>query len=182
MQMRKPKLLDENALFDFAVRALGGRAHSISELKMKLKRRAEDAAAIDPVLSKLKQYGYLNDRKFADSFTASRKEGRGFGSERVLRELHGKQVPRIVAEQSVKEAYEASDELAMADQLLQKKFRGKVLAEFLAEPKNLQAAFRRLRYSGYSSAITIRVLKRYTSRAEEIDEPDDDGEPVAGMD
>ena len=64
----------------------------------------------------------------------------------------------------------------MADQLLQRKFRGKILPEFLAEPKNLQAAFRRLRYAGYSSAITIRVLKRYTSRAGEIDEPIEEGE------
>ena len=173
--------MDENALFDYALKALGSRAHSIAELKMKLKRRAADAMSIDPVLSKLKQYGYLNDRKYADSFTTSRKEGHGFGSERVLRELRGKQVPRIVAEQAVKEAYESSDELALADQLLQKKFRGKDLREFLAVPKNLQAAFRRLRYAGYNSSITIKVLKRYTSRAEEIDEPDEGGEPVEGI-
>jgi len=178
MPFRKPSLLDENALFDYALRALGARAHSISELKTKLKRRAEDPAIIDPVLSKLKQYGYLNDRKYADSFTASRKEGRGFGSERVLRELHGKQVPKLVAEQAVKEAYETTDELDLADQLLKRKFRGKNLPEFLADPKHLQAAFRRLRYAGYSSAITIRALKRYTSGAEEINEPDDDGEGI----
>ena len=126
-------------------------------------------------MSRLKQHGYLNDRKYADSFTASRKEGRGFGRERVLRELHGKQVPRIVAEQAVKDAYESSDELAMADQLLQRKFRGKDLPVFLAEPKNLRAAFRRLRYAGYSSAITLRVLKRYTSHAEEIGESIEEG-------
>lgn len=179
---RKPLLLDENALFDFALRALGARAHSISELKRKLQRRAAEPASIDAVMSRLKQYGYLNDRKYADSFTASRKEGHGFGRERVLRELQGKQVPRIVAEQAVKDAYESSDELMLADQLLQRKFRGKNLPEFLAEPKNLQAAFRRLRYAGYSSAITIRVLKHYTSRAEEIDESVEDGEREQGAD
>lgn len=181
MAFKKPALLDENALFDYALRGLGSRAHSISELKTKLKRRAEVPAAIDAVLSKLKQYGYLNDRKFADSFTASRKEGRGFGRERVLRELNNKQVPRIVAEEAVKEAYDPADELALADQLLQKKYRGKDLHDFLAEPKNVQAAFRRMRYAGYSSAITIMVLKRYTSRAEEIDESEADGEPVEGL-
>ena len=182
MAFKKPALLDENALFDYALRALGSKAHSISELKMKLKRRAEVPASIDAVLSKLKQYGYLNDRTFADSYTASRKVGRGFGRERVLRELGNKQVPRIVAQEAVKEAYDAEDELAMADQMLQKKFRGKDLHEFLAEPKNVQAAFRRLRYAGYSAALTIKILKRYTSRAEEIDESEAEGEPVEGMD
>ena len=177
---KKPSLLDENALFDFALRALGARGHSISDLKRKLQRRAAEPVFIDAVMSRLKQHGYLNDRKYADSFTASRKEGHGFGRERVLRELHGKQVPRIVAEQAVKEAYESSDELKLADQLLQKKFRGKNLPEFLTEPKNLQAAFRRLRYAGYSSAITIKVLKHYTSRAEEIDESVEDGEHEQG--
>jgi regulatory protein len=175
MKGRKPTLLDENALFDYALRALGARAYSIFELKRKLHRRAAEPGFIDAVMSRLKQYGYLNDRKYADSFTASRKEGRGFGPERVLRELHGKQVPRIVAEQAVKDAYESSDEFTMADQLLQRKYRGKDLPEFLAEPKNLQAAFRRLRYAGYSSAITVRVLKRYSSRAEEIDESNEEG-------
>lgn len=181
MPFRKPKVLDEKALFDYAVKALGGRAHSISDLKRKLYPRAAERKDIDSVMSRLKQYGYLNDRKYADSFTASRKEGHGLGSERVLRELHGKQVPRIVAEQAVKDAYESSDESAMADQLLQRKFRGKNLPEFLAEPKNLQAAFRRLRYAGYSSAVTIRVLKHYTSRAAEIDETIEDGEPNPEM-
>jgi regulatory protein len=165
-------LLDENALFDFAVRALGARAYSISDLKRKLQRRSAEPAFVDAAMSRLKQYGYLNDRKYADSFTASRKDGHGFGRERVLRELHGKQVPRLVAEEAVKEAYESSDEFTMADQLLQRKFRGKDLREFLAEPKNLQAAFRRLRYAGYGSAITIRVLKQYTGKAEELDESD----------
>ena len=171
---KKPTPLDENALFEYASRSLGGRAHSISELKLKLRRRAAEPRDIDAVLSRLKQSGFLNDKKYADSFAASRKEGRGFGSERVLRELQGKQVPRIVAEQAVKDAFESADELELADQLLQRKFRGKVLPEFLAQPKNLQAAFRRLRYAGYSSAITIRVLKRYTGHAEEIDESIED--------
>jgi regulatory protein len=182
MAFKKPTPLDENALFDYALRALGSRGHSISELKLKLKRRAEEPASIDAVLSKLKQYGYLNDRKYADSFTASRKVGKGFGRERVLRELGSKQVPRIVAEEAVKEAYDPEDEFAMADLLLQKKFRGKDLHEFLADPKNVQAAFRRLRYAGYSSAITMKVLKRYTSRADEIDESEAEGEPVEGAD
>ena len=173
---RKPALLDENALYEYALKALGARAHSISEFKFKLKRRAAEPQCIDAVMSRLKQNGFLNDRKYADSFAASRKEGRGFGSERVLRELQGKSVPRIVAEQAVKEAYESSDELVLADEFLQRKYRSKNLPEFLAEPKNLQAAFRRLRYAGYSSAITIRVLKRYTIRAEEIDESSADVE------
>ena len=172
---RKPTLLDEDALFEYALKALGARALPISELKRKLQRRAAEPKSIDAVMSRLKQHGYLNDRKYADSFTASRKEGHGFGRERVLRELHGKQVPRIVAEQAVKDAYDSSDEFTMADQFLQRKFRGKNLPEFLAVPKNLQAAFRRLRYAGYSSSITIRVLKQYTGRAAEIDESVEDG-------
>ena len=41
MTKRKPKLFQEPELLNYAVRALGGRAHSTGELREKLRRRAE---------------------------------------------------------------------------------------------------------------------------------------------
>ncbi|MGH9666137.1 MAG: recombination regulator RecX, partial [Bryobacteraceae bacterium] len=67
MRSRQPKLLAAEGLMNYAVRVLGGRALSTGELRQKLLRKAENAADIDGVLARLKELGYLNDKRFADA-------------------------------------------------------------------------------------------------------------------
>jgi regulatory protein len=166
---RKPKLLDQEQLTNYAVRALGGRAHSAGELREKLSRRAASAADIDVVLAKLREFGYLNDQRFAENFASARLENQGFGKMRVLRELRQRRVAPKLAEQVTEQAFQDTNETDLIEAFLKRKYRGKQLGPFLAEEKNLAAAFRRLRYAGFSSGESIRVLKRYASRAEELE-------------
>lgn len=172
----RAKLLDRDQLLEYAQRVLAMRALSIGELKQKLRLRAQVEADVDSVLSVLKQAGALNDRKFADSFAVARKSNQGFGQHRVLRDLMIKKVPSTVAKEAVREAYENTDEADLIAQFLERKYRGKDLKVFLEEEKNLASAYRRLRTAGFSSTNSIKVLKRFASRAEEI--PED--EPVEG--
>ncbi|HEY3738554.1 MAG TPA: regulatory protein RecX [Bryobacteraceae bacterium] len=166
------KLLDRDHLLEYAQRVLGMRALSIGELKQKLRLRAAVESDVDSVLSVLKQAGALNDRTFADSYAAARRTNQGFGQHRVLRDLMVKRVPSTVAKEAVREAYENTNELELIAQFLERKYRGKDLKVFLEEEKNLASAYRRLRTAGYSSSNSIKVLKRYASRAEEIPEDD----------
>jgi regulatory protein len=166
------KLLDRDHLLEYAQRVLGTRALSIGELKQKLRLRAAVESDVDSVLSVLKQAGALNDRTFADSYAAARRTNQGFGQHRVLRDLMVKRVPSTVAKEAVREAYENTNELELIAQVLERKYRGKDLKVFLEEEKNLASAYRRLRTAGYSSSNSIKVLKRYASRAEEIPEDD----------
>jgi regulatory protein len=172
---RRMKLLDRDHLLEYAQRVLGGRAMSIGELKQKLRLRAEVESDVDSVLSVLKQAGALNDRMFADSYASARKTNQGFGQHRVLRDLMVKRVPSTVAKEAVRGAYEDSDELVLIAQFLERKYRGKDLKVFLEEEKNLASAYRRLRTAGYGSSNSIKVLKRFASRAEEIEEDDAPG-------
>ena len=169
---RRPKLLDRDQLLQYAQRVLAMRALTIGELKQKLRLRAQVEADIDSVLSVLKQAGALNDRKFADSYATARKSNQGFGQHRVLRDLMVKKVPSTVAKEAVREVYENTDETELIAQFLERKYRGKDLKVFLEEEKNLASAYRRLRTAGYSSSNSIKVLKRYASRADEIEEGD----------
>jgi len=166
---RKPKLLDQEQLTNYAVRALGGRAHSAGELRQKLSRRAASAPDIDVVLAKLREFGYLNDQRFAENFASARLENQGFGKMRVLRELRQRRVAPKLAEQVTEQAFQDTNETDLIEAFLKRKYRGKQLGPFLAEEKNLASAFRRLRYAGFSSGASIRVLKRYASRAEELE-------------
>lgn len=169
MDKRKQKLLDQEQLTNYAVRALGGRAHSAGELREKLARRAASASDIDVVLGKLREFGYLNDQRFAENFASARLENQGFGKMRVLRELRQRRVAPKLAEQVTEQTFQDTNETDLIEAFLKRKYRGKQLGPFLAEEKNLAAAFRRLRYAGFSSGASIRALKRYASRAEELE-------------
>src|ERR1039458_8653384 len=87
MKERKRPRLDAAALWEYALRVLAGRAHSTGDLRQKLRGKAERAADVDPTIARLKEYGYLNDRKFAESFAAARLENEGLGKTRVLADL-----------------------------------------------------------------------------------------------
>jgi regulatory protein len=178
MTKRKPKLFQNEELLNYAVRALGGRAHSTGELREKLRRRAERAEDVDAVLAKLKELGYLDDKRFAESYAAARLENQGLGKMRVLRDLRQRRIAPQLAEQVTEKTYQETDETKLIEDFLKRKYRGKKLGEFLGEEKNLAAAYRRLRYAGFSAGASIRVLKRYARQAEELEglEVEDPGE------
>ncbi len=169
MPLRKPRRLDAAALWEYALRALASRGHSIGEIREKLRRKAERAEDVDGVLSRLKQYALLNDRKFADSVAGSRLQNQGFGRARVLKELRQRRVAPAVAEQAVNETYREADETALIEAFLARKFRRIDLGAYLQEPKNLASAYRKLRTAGFSSGNSIRVLKRYAEEAEQLE-------------
>ena len=162
---------------EYAQRVLAMRAYTIGELKQKLRTRALVEGDVDGVLSVLKQVGVLNDRTFADSFATARKTNQGFGQHRVLRDLMVKKVPSTVAKEAVREAYENTDETVLISGFLERKYRGKDLKVFLEEEKNLASAYRRLRTAGYSSQNSIKVLKQYATRADEIEDGELEAEP-----
>jgi regulatory protein len=165
---------------EFALRALSGRALSTSELRERLRKRAAGAADVDAVIAKLKDAGYLDDRRFAESFASARKENQGFGRMRVIRDLRQRRVAPGLAEKAADQAFEGSDEAQLVGRYLERKYRNVELASYLSEDKNLAAAFRRLRHAGFSAATSIRVLKRYAAKADELEamesEQDSDAE------
>jgi len=166
---RQPKRLDVDGLMNYALRTLGARAHSSGELRQKLTRRAERASDVDTVLSRLKESGYLDDRRYAESYASARLENEGHGRARVLRDLRQRRVAPALAEKTVERTFSQTDETVLIEAYLHRKFRGKDLAPWLADEKNLMAAYRRLRYAGFSGSNSIRVLKRYAQRAEELE-------------
>ena len=85
---------------------------------------------------------------------------------RVLRDLRQRRVAPKLAEQVTEQTYQQTDEANLIEEFLRRKYRGKQLGTFFSEEKNLAAAFRRLRYAGFSAGQSIRVLKRFASQPE----------------
>ncbi len=169
MPVREPKKLDFDGLLEYAVRSLAARAHSLSELRLKLRRRAERAADVEPVIARLKEYGYLDDRRFAELYATARRDNQGFGKMRVLRDLMARRVAPAVAKQAAEAAFRGLDEVQLIQSFLARKYRNRDLAALLADEKSLASVYRRLRQAGFSPGNSIRVLKGYSAQAEELE-------------
>jgi regulatory protein len=154
----------------YAGRALATRAQSVTELRTRLRKRAAQMEDVDCVLGYLKDSGYVDDQRFAGTFADMRRENQGLGKARVVRDLMSRRVSQQVAQAAVDASYKETDEVALIENFLARKYRGKNLKALLAEPKNLSSAYRKLRVAGFGGSQSIRVLKRYAAAAEEIEE------------
>jgi regulatory protein len=181
MARRKTEPLDSEGLMNMALRALRGRAQSTGELKEKLARRAARVEDVAGVLAKLKEIGYLDDRRFAENYAVARLENQGLGKIRVLRDLRQRRVAGQLAEQVTESAYRDTNEINLIEEFLARKYRGKKLGPFLSDRNNLAGAYRRLRYAGFSSGASIGVLKRYSQQDEALEALESEGLGEAGI-
>jgi regulatory protein len=170
----KSRKLNREQLWDYALRNLGHREHSVSELRQKLARRAASSTDVEETMVRLKESGLTDDKRFAEAFASARLNDRGFGRQRVLRDLQTKRVSNTDAAAAVEQTYADTDEASLIDAFLQRKYRGKDLQAFLSEQKNLANAFRRLRLAGFSSSASLAALKRHSASAEDLPEPEED--------
>jgi regulatory protein len=170
MEKRKSRLLDAEALWIYALRALGGRAHSTGELREKLRRRAERAADVDSVLARLKDAHYLDDQRFAEGFAGSRLSGEGMGRRRVINDLRQRRVAPALAQRTVEKVYRDVDEEALIEEWVRRKYRMALREGLFQEDKDWAAAYRRLLRAGFQSAEIAKVLKRFARNPELLDQ------------
>jgi len=167
--MPRATQLTPERLWSYALRLLGQRAYSSGELRSKLRLRADSVGAAEQVMTKLADYGLLDDQKFAETYAVSRRENDQLGRLRVLRDLRARRVPHQVAERAVSRAFSETDEQELAAAHLTRKLRGKDLAEWLSDERHLASAFGRLQRAGFSASASIAVLKRFATRAVELE-------------
>jgi len=170
MDVKSPRRLDVARLWDYALKSLAGRAHSTGELREKLRRRADKAGDVDDVLARLKEHGYLDDRRFAEGFAAARLSSERFGRTRVLQDLRQRRVAPALAERTVKQVYQEVNEVELIEDWIRRKYRAVPREGLFQEDKDLAAAYRRLRRAGFRSGDIVRVLKRFAKNPELLDE------------
>lgn len=169
MNERRVRTLDAAALWEYALKVLGGRAHSTGELREKLRRRAERVEDIDDILTRLKQDGYLDDRRYAESYAASRLSGEKFGRTRVIHDLRQHRVAPTLAETTVQKVYQEVDEVALIEEWVRRKYRMATREGLFAGEKDLAAAYRRLTRAGFRSGEILKVLKRFAKNPDLLD-------------
>jgi regulatory protein len=138
-------------------------------LREKLRRRAALAGDVDDVLTRLKTAGYLDDRRFAESFATARLSGEKFGRTRVMQDLRHRRVAPALAESTVQKVYQEVDEVALIEEWIRRKYRMAPRQGLFQDEKDLASAYRRLVRAGFRTGEIVKVLKRFAKDPELLD-------------
>ena len=164
---KKSEPLNEVALYEYAVNALGRRMRTVAELSRLMRSRVEPGesgqAKITAVLTRLKEYGYLNDADYAANYARLRQENASFGKRRVRQDLAVKGVHPEVIATTLETAYEDVNEEALARRHLERKG--------VKKPSNEKEAARVMRMlvrAGFASGVIYAVLKKWDVPEEEL--------------
>jgi regulatory protein len=157
---KKKEPLNEPALYEYAVIALGRRMRTVAELKRLMRKRVEanDAgeAKVEAVIARLKEQRYLNDTDFAQNYTRLRQENRSFGKRRVQQDLIQKGVHANIVSKTLEAAYENVNEEELARQHLERKRIRKPTNE-----KETARIMRLLVRAGFSTGVIFKILKNW---------------------
>lgn len=160
--------LEEAGLLEYAVKSLGARMRSERDLRRLMGQRAEPGEegvrAMDAVVAKLKELGYLSDERFAADYTRLRQENEKFGRRRVQQGLMQKGVAAATVNEAVGKAYDEVDEVALARQYVERKRMRKPEGE-----KEVARAMRRMIGAGFSTRAVWAVLRSWGAAVEEVD-------------
>jgi len=158
---KRPKeIIDENALYDYAVRSLGRRMRTVAELKRLMRQRVPKGEIgellINMVILRLKDQKYLNDASYAAAYSSFRRDNEKYGKRRVITDLKVKGVHQDVIEKIVDEAYATVNEEDLARAYLKRKRLKKP-----ASDKDAARIFRGLIRAGFGVGVAIKVLKNW---------------------
>lgn len=146
-------------LYNYAVRLLARREYARKELQAKLVGKGiANAGTAQQVLDKLVQQNYQNDARFAQAFVRY-KSARGFGPERIVRDL----TERGVAADTIAQAFDLAAEAPLdwqrtIETVWQKKFN-QPAASYQEKAKQM----RFLLYRGFSHEQIHSLFARLDS-------------------
>jgi regulatory protein len=113
-------------------------------------------AVIQSVIIRLREYGFLNDRTYAETYTRLRHENEKLGQRRVKENLKQKGIPEALIAETLDARYAGTNEEALArDHLARKRIK---LPE---TPKEVARVMRRLVTAGFSTGTIYKILRQW---------------------
>jgi regulatory protein len=157
---KQPAPLDAARLFDYAVKSLGRAMRTEAGMRRLMKARVEPDehgdAVVEAVILRLKEYGYLDDVSFAETYARLRQENEKFGERRVRQDMKQKGVPDVLIAETLEARYGQTDEVSLARAHLDRKR--------LKKPENdkeIARIMRRLIAAGFSTTAIRTVLRQW---------------------
>ncbi len=135
---------------------LARRPYAIAEMRRALERKFPQNEQVPAAIARLRELGYLDDRKFAEQFAYSLAQNRAFGPHRLRRELKARLVNYQEIEAAVNHAYQETPAPSILEQALAKKLRTLRLPLTRAKFHSLCQSLMRL---GFNAGDIIKAVR-----------------------
>jgi len=151
-----------------AVKLLAAKPRSVEELRERLlEKEWADEASVTDALAKLKEYGYLDDERFAFGFASYRVRQKPVGRQRLARDLKTKKVSKETADAALELVYQETPEEELIERAIEKRVRLRGRPVTRRETKSLYEHLLRL---GFPYDLIIRKVRE--ASAADVDEED----------
>jgi regulatory protein len=125
-------------IMQYAVKLLAAKSRSVAELRERLlERRWANPAIVESVIERLRQYGYLDDERYAIGYASLKVRQRPLGRARLERDLKFRQVSSEVAGEALDQVFAETSEAELLDRALAKRVRLRGQPKTRAEAKSL---------------------------------------------
>lgn len=123
--------------FQRAAKLLAAKPRSIEELRERLAERCSSKAIVETVIARLREYGYLDDERYALSYASSKVRQQPIGRRRLEQSLVMKKVDRKVADEALDQVFAETPEEQLLDRALEKRVGLRGRPKTRAEAKSL---------------------------------------------
>ena len=111
-------------IFQRATKLLAARSRSMAELsELLLQTRGATKKVVDEVLARLREYGYLDDERFAFGYASLKLRQRPLGRQRLKRDLAMKKVDKEVIDEALDLVFAEVSEEEQIDRAIEKRTR-----------------------------------------------------------
>jgi regulatory protein len=124
-------------------------------LRERLLQRA-DRELVDECIARLKEMGYVDDLRYAESYASHRVRNKTVGRSRLSRELARREVPEDVIDEALDSVFEDTDEETLIDRAIEKRIRLRGRLKDAGDVKKMIAHLMRL---GFSYDLIKRKLR-----------------------
>jgi regulatory protein len=123
--------------FQRAAKLLAAKPRSVAELRERLAERCSSQAIIETVIARLREYGYLDDERYALGYASSKVRQQPIGRRRLEVSLARKKVERGVANEALDQVFAETSEAELLDRAIEKRVRLRGRPTTRAEAKSL---------------------------------------------
>lgn len=125
-------------LFQRAAKLLAAKQRSVEELRERLlSGRGATPELVETVIERLREYGYLDDERFAQSYASLRIQQRPIGRQRLQRDLRLRKIDKQTVDNALDQVFEQTSENDLIDRAIAKRIRLRGRPATRAESKKL---------------------------------------------
>jgi len=140
-----------------ALKILAARPRSEGQLRDRLHAvPGVDRSTLDDCIARLKEMGFLDDRRYAESYALYRSGAKPMGRSRVARELSLKKVAKSTIDEALDSVFDPSEEEKLIDRAIEKRIRTRGRPDDQAASRRM---FQHLARLGFNYELIIRKVR-----------------------